>query len=292
MMECTLCKVCFGPEWLLYIAGGLLAIWFFMEKGKFKPFLSSLGFALIVAFFLRGLLMEPYGIPSPSMVPTMLIGDYLYVSKLSYGYSKHSFPFLIPNIGDGTRLFGDQPNRGDVVVFKLPPDNCVMYIKRLIGMPGDTIQMIHGIIYINGEPLPQRPIENFMLDDNGTKREVAQFIETMPNGREYRIIRFNRSSNTDSIIPDGHQHGDNYGPYTVPEGHYFMMGDNRNDSGDSRMHVGPVPYDHLIGQAKFIFFSIDSNIFDIIKVWKWHDIVRLRRFFSTIQAPIPDQKDA
>jgi signal peptidase I len=292
MMECSLCKVCFGPEWLLYIALALLAIWFFMEKGKFKPFLSSLGFALIVAFFLRGLLMEPYGIPSGSMIPTMLVGDYLYVSKLSYGYSKHSFPFLIPNIGDGKRLFGDQPKHGDVVVFKLPPDNCVMYIKRLIGMPGDTVQVVGGITYVNGKPLPQRRIEDFTLEEHGNKRMVAQFIETMPNGREYHIIRYNRNSNVDSIIPDGNQLGDNYGPYTVPEGHYFMMGDNRNDSGDSRMHVGPVPYDHLIGQAKFIFFSIDSNIFDIVKVWKWPDIIRLRRFFSTIQAPIPDKKDA
>ena len=290
MMECSLCKVCFGTEWLLYIALGLLAIWFFMEKGKFKPFLSSLGFALIVAFFLRGLLMEPYGIPSGSMIPTMLVGDYLYVSKLSYGYSKHSFPFLIPNIGEGKRFLGDQPKHGDVVVFKLPPDNCVMYIKRLVAMPGDTVQVSNGILYVNGKALPQRRIEDFILEENGTKKTVAQFIETMPNGREYRIIRQNRVS--DEIAPDGNQSGDNYGPYTVPEGHYFMMGDNRNDSGDSRMHVGPVPYDHLIGQAKFIFFSIDSNIFDIIKVWKWHDIVRLRRFFSTIQAPIPDKKDA
>ena len=206
-------------------------------------------FALLIAVTVRTFAYEPFNIPSGSMIPTLLIGDYLFVSKLSYGYSKYSFPFaLIPFEG---RVFEDEPERGDVAVFRQPRNESVDYIKRIIGLPGDRIQVKSGILHINGEPVKRKREADFVLDSG---RVVRQYTEILPNGREHRIIETGG---------DVH-HNDNTQEYLVPEGHYFAMGDNRDNSQDSRFlgAVGYVPAENLIGRAEFLFFSV-GNGFDI-----------------------------
>jgi signal peptidase I len=225
------------------------------------------GFA---ALAIRVLVFEPYTIPSGSMIPTMLIGDYLYVHKSGYGISKYSFPFYHPSFMKG-RYFSSLPNRGDVVVFKVPTDTDTNYIKRLIGLPGDKIQMKEGRLYINGTIVPQRQIEDYVEKTaSGRMKKTPQFIETLPNGKEYTILR-------DGL--DGHQSADNTEEFTVPADHYFMMGDNRNHSGDSRSSLGPIPFEKFVGPAKMVLVSVESSILDI---WKLHKI-RYNRFFNVIR---------
>jgi signal peptidase I len=225
------------------------------------------GFA---ALAIRVLVFEPYTIPSGSMMPTMLIGDYLYVHKSGYGISKYSFPFYHPSFMKG-RYFASLPNRGDVVVFKVPTDTDTNYIKRLIGLPGDKIQMKEGHLYINGTIVPQRQIEDYVEKTaSGRMKKTPQFIETLPNGKEYTILR-------DGL--DGHQSADNTEEFTVPADHYFMMGDNRNHSGDSRSSLGPIPFEKFVGPAKMVLVSVESSILDI---WKLHKI-RYNRFFNVIR---------
>ncbi|MEE9547301.1 MAG: signal peptidase I, partial [Hyphomicrobium sp.] len=177
--------------------------------------------ALAIAMLVRTFLYQPFNIPSGSMKETLLVGDYLFVSKLSYGYSRYSFYNLIPFSG---RIFAAEPERGDVVVFKLPRDNSTDYIKRVIGLPGDEIAMSNGVLSINGKEIPKRRTGNFVMEENGgPSRKVPAFEETLPNGVTYTVL-------------DADKNGpfDNVGPYKVPEGHYFMMGDNRDNSTDSR----------------------------------------------------------
>lgn len=243
------------------------------KKHPIKEFFTSLVFALVVAGFIRTFTFEPYAIPSGSMFPTMLVGDYLYISKAAYGYSKYSFPFIYPDFIKG-RFMDDSPIRGDVVVMKVPGNEDVNYIKRLIGMPGDRIQVKKGILYINGEPAPQERIEDYTEKmPSGRTKKTPQFIETLPNGKRHLILR---------EATDGMQNSDNTPEYKVPEGHFFMMGDNRNNSRDSRADLGFVPYDHLLGPAKFTFFSIENSVWDLIKVHKWPEIIRFGRIFSGI----------
>ncbi len=230
--------------------------------------------ALILAMIVRVFFYQPFNIPSGSMKATLLVGDYLFVSKLSYGYSRYSFPGgFIPF---GGRIFSAEPERGDVVVFKLPRDNSTDYIKRVIGLPGDTVQMIDGMVYINGEVVPRKRVEDFETRTRtGLRRRVAQYEETLPNGVAYRVL---------DVEPNGPS--DNTVVYRVPDGHYFMMGDNRDNSADSRDHVGMVPHQNLVGRAEIIFFSADTGPggnFSVFMPWTWPTGIRWLRFFNFVR---------
>jgi signal peptidase I len=228
--------------------------------------------ALLIALVLRTLLFQPFNIPSGSDIPTLLIGDYVFVSKYAYGYSRYSIPFG-PPIFSG-RIWGAQPRRGDIVVFKLPKDNSTDYIKRVIGLPGDHIQMIDGILHINGQPVTRERIEDYATRDAfGRPIAVPQYLETLPNGATHRVIE-----------QDGDRgYWDNTSDYTVPAGHYFMMGDNRDNSQDSRdlSAVGFVPFENLVGRAEVIFFSTRADA-SAWKIWQWPWTVRWERLFQPV----------
>jgi len=241
------------------------------EKGGVKDTIRVIIHALILALIVRIFLFQPFNIPSGSMIPTLLVGDYLFVSKYSYGYSRYSFPFG-PDLFSG-RIWAKEPTRGDVVVFKLPRDNETDYIKRVIGLPGDEIQMIHGILHINGEAVKKEHIDDFVVTDgSGRERHVARYRETLPNGVSYPVL---------DLVNEGI--GDNTEVYKVPEGHFFMMGDNRDNSTDSRFlsEVGFVPFENLVGKAQIIFFSIDEGA-SFWQVWKWPTDVRWSRILDVV----------
>jgi signal peptidase I len=228
-------------------------------------------YAVLIALAVRTVAYEPFNIPSGSMVPTLLVGDYLFVSKFSYGYSRFSLPFGLP-IFSG-RIFFHPPNRGDVVVFKLPTDNSTDYIKRVIGLPGDHIQMKGGNLYINDQLMPRKRIQDYLYQEgNGTVIPLAQYIETLPNGVQHRIIKMGDNGPLD-----------NTQEYVVPPGDYFMMGDNRDNSQDSRVlsAVGYVPAENLVGRAQFIFFSTDGSA-RLWEIWKWPFAVRYGRLFHGV----------
>ncbi len=225
--------------------------------------------ALLIAVVLRTFLFQSYNIPSGSMIPTLLVNDFLFVSKYSYGFSKYSFPFNLPLISG--RVLASEPKRGDVIVFKLPANDNVDYIKRLVGMPGDKIQMKEGRLYINDQIVPRERIEDYY---NGRER-VAQYVETLPGGVKHRIIEI-RGDN--GLL-------DNTELFVVPEGHYFMMGDNRDNSADSRDHgagVGYVPFINLVGRAEIIFLSVDEEA-SAWQVWLWPWTLRTERMFQAIR---------
>jgi signal peptidase I len=225
--------------------------------------------ALLIALVFRALLFQPFSIPSGSMKATLLIGDYLFVSQFSYGYSRYSLPFSPPLFSG--RIFASEPQRGDVVVFRLPTDETKDFIKRLIGLPGDRIQMIGGLLHINGKPVQRERIADFIDDETGAT--VRRWRETLPNGVSY---------NTLDLYDDAEL--DNTEEYVVPSGHYFMMGDNRDDSADSRVLelVGYVPFDHLIGKAQIIFFSIGDGE-PAWHIWRWPTSVRWLRLFTIVR---------
>ena len=242
-----------------------------LDKNFFKENIKTLFYALIIAIFIRSLFLQPFYIPSSSMEPSLLVGDRLFVTKYSYGYSKHSFPFS-PPIFKG-RLIFSEPKRGDVVVFKTPADNRTDYIKRLIGLPGDQIQFINSNLYINNAEILKSRISR---DDKifcGTKKiDVFTFEELLPNGKRYNTVYLKNFSYQNSDI------------FTVPEKNYFFLGDNRDCSKDSRFltSVGYVHEDNLVGKAQFIFFSSDKSIGSIFSFWKWNKSIRLNRFFKKI----------
>src|ERR1700704_3033482 len=213
--------------------------------------------ALILPLVTRTLLFQPFNIPSGSMKATLLIGDYLFVSKYSYGYSHYSLP-LSPPLFSG-RIFGSEPQRGDVVVFRLPKDDSTAYIKRVIGLPGDRIQMKDGVLYINGAAVKKERVDDFIDDENGGADRVRRFRETLPNGVVYETL---------DLQDNGFL--DNTQEYLVPPGHYFMMGDNRDNSTDSRVlsAVGYVPFENLVGRGQIIFFSIGDGK-PAWHIWRW-----------------------
>ena len=232
--------------------------------------------ALALAMVVRVFFFQPFNIPSGSMKSTLLVGDYLFVSKLSYGYSRFSFPGGF-HLFSG-RIFAGEPKRGDVAVFKLPRDNSTDYIKRVIGLPGDEIQMIAGVLHINGQAVPKRRIGDFAtFEDDGPQRRIPMFEETLPNGVKYAVLDSEPSGPFDNV-----------GPYKVPAGHYFMMGDNRDNSTDSRAlwGVGYVPLENFVGRAEIIFFSAafdDPNAFRLLAPWRWPLDIRWSRFFQVVR---------
>lgn len=229
--------------------------------------------ALLIALVFRSFVYQPFNIPSESMMPTLLVGDYLFVSKFSYGYSRHSLPFS-PPLFNG-RIFGSEVERGDVAVFKLPRDNRTDYIKRIVGLPGDRIQIRNSVLYINDQAVRRERVDDYTASDpNLSVSRSAQYRETLPNGVSYLTL--------DLRGPIG---SDNTPVYRVPEGYYFALGDNRDNSADSRLSlsrgVGFIPAENLVGRAEFLTFSVDGSA-RLWEIWGWIGGMRFERFFRGI----------
>ncbi len=234
--------------------------------------IKTIVYAILIAVVIRTVAFEPFNIPSGSMIPTFLVGDYLFVSKYSYGYSRFSMP-LSPDVFDG-RIFGRVPTRGDVVVFKFPHDTSIDYIKRVIGLPGDKIQVKAGQLYINGTLAPRKLVGEYVENDEGRRTIATQYIETLPNGLEHPILKEQDVG-----------YMNNTPEFQVPADHVFVMGDNRDNSSDSRVMdssgVGYVPLENLVGRAEFIFFSVDGRA-PIWQVWEWPFEIRWSRLLHGI----------
>lgn len=229
-------------------------------KEWFKDNAKALFWALLIALTVRSCAFEPFNIPSGSMIPTLLVGDYLFVNKASYGYSRYSFPFGMPIVSG--RVFYTEPKRGDIVVFRLPPHPSVDYIKRVIGLPGDRIQVKDGILHINDQPV-KRTFKKIVLEERmGVNVPHALYDEELPNGLVHEILEVSDSEPKDNTIE-----------YIVPPDHFFMMGDNRDNSQDSRFldKVGYVPKENLVGKAQFMFYSHEQSLFsDFGKGIRWN----------------------
>ncbi len=241
-------------------------------KKKIIDNVKTLFYALLIALFIRSFFFQPFYIPSSSMEPNLLIGDRLFVSKYSYGYSQHSFPFS-PKIFTG-RILKKTPKRGDVVVFKTPTDNRTDYIKRLIGLPGDKVQIINKDLYLNGIKIEKKQVETSLnINCGGEILKVDVYEETLPNGTKYLAVYRKDATmiNSDEFI--------------VPNEHYFFLGDNRDCSKDSRFlsSVGYVNFNNLVGKARIIFFSSNKKKGSFFKFWNWNQIVRKDRLFKKIK---------
>jgi signal peptidase I len=240
--------------------------------------IKTVVYAVLIALVVRTIAYEPFNIPSGSMVPTLLVGDYLFVSKFSYGYSRYSLPFGLPLFSGRIYLpFSHLPDRGDVAVFKLPSDPSTDYIKRIVGLPGDHLQMRHGNLYINDQLVPRRTIDDYVYEGSNTPILLHQYIESLPRGPgepalEHRIIKVGNNGPLD-----------NTPVYEVPPGHFFAMGDNRDNSQDSRVlsAVGYVPVENLVGRAQFLFFSTNGSA-RWWEIWKWPFAIRYRRLLNGV----------
>ena len=242
-----------------------------MSKKFFIENIKTLFYALIIALIIRSFLIQPFYIPSSSMEPNLLVGDRLFVTKYSYGYSKHSLPFSPPILHG--RIFSKEPKRGDVVVFKTPADNRTDYIKRLIGLPGDRIQFVDSNLYLNSsEILKSKKTNKHSIFCGNNKIDVFRFEELLPNGKKYNTVYLKDYSFKNSDL------------FIVPDNHYFFLGDNRDCSKDSRFlsTVGYVHKNNLVGKAQFIFFSSNRKIGSIFSFWKWDKSIRFDRFFKKI----------
>ena len=240
------------------------------NKNKFLSNIRSISFAIFIALLIRSFIFEPFNIPSGSMKPNLLVGDFIFVSKWSYGYSKHSLPFSIPLLPK--KIFSKTPNRGDVAVFKTPENNRTDYIKRVIGIPGDLIKITNGKIFINENEIYRKRIEDFIDND---KNAVSKRV------RKYKEYFFDKEIEVLDLVDNGI--ADNTQLFRVPENHFFVMGDNRDNSQDSRFisTVGFIPYENLVGKAQFIFFSLENARF--LQIWKWPNSIRYERIFQKIQ---------
>ncbi len=231
---------------------------------------KTIFYAILIAVFIRSFYAEPFKIPSASMYPTLYIGDFLFVSKYTYGYSRHSLPLSLPIIPG--RIWADEPEVGDVVVFKFPADNKTNYIKRVIGLPGDKVQVKNGILYLNGEAVKRERIEDFVSrDEGGHAIRYLQYIETLPNGVKHNILEVADDEPLDNTIEA-----------IVPENHYFLMGDNRDKSDDSRNRVGFVPFENFVGKARFLFYSHNDHGAWYMP-WSWPKKIRWDRLFDKIK---------
>lgn len=241
--------------------------------GGVVEFIKTVVYAVLIAVVLRTLLYEPFNIPSGSMIPTLLVGDYLFVEKWAYGYSHFSLPFS-PPVFSG-RIFGSLPKRGDVVVFKLPRDPSTDYIKRIVGLPGDTVQMKGGELFINGQQVPRIYLRDYTVEGDGPRIVDKEYEETLPGGgggAKHLIIKeFDQGGMNDTE------------EYHVPPGYVFAMGDNRDNSEDSRYlnEVGYIPVENLVGKAQIIFFSIDAQA-PVWAFWEWPFEIRWGRLFTLI----------
>ncbi len=245
-----------------------------LTKVKKKPesineTIKTVVYAVLIALIVRTFTFQPYNIPSGSMIPTLLVGDYLFASKFAYGYSRYSFPIDLPLFSG--RIFGHEPHQGDVVIFKYPVDNSTDYIKRVIGMPGDRLQVKEGQLYLNDKPVPRRQIDDYVdTDIFGSEHHSRRFIETLPDGVEHLILQVGDNGKLD-----------NTDVFVVPPHQYFMMGDNRTNSSDSRV-FGPVADENLEAKAEMIFFSLDEDA-HFWEIWKWPTALRVNRMFDMVQ---------
>jgi signal peptidase I len=238
------------------------------KKDGVNETIKTVIYAILIALVVRTFTYQPYNIPSGSMIPTLLVGDYLFASKFSYGYSQYSFPVDLPLFRG--RILSSPPARGDVVIFKYPGDNSTDYIKRVIGLPGDRIQVTHGQLYLNDKAVPREPMPDYIeTNSEGDQRQERRFMETLPDGPKHEIIQVgddNRLDNTDVFI--------------VPPDHYFLMGDNRTNSSDSRA-FGYVPFENFEAKADVIFFSLNQDA-HFWEIWKWPEDLRISRIFQSI----------
>lgn len=239
------------------------------KAGGVRETLRTLVYALAIALVVRTFLFEPFNIPSGSMKPTLLVGDYLFVSKFAYGYSRYSLPLGLPLFSG--RLMERLPERGDVAVFKLPSDNKTDYIKRIVGLPNDRIQVKDGVLHVNGVAAGMEPVGHFADDPYGQTINVPMIAETLPEGRRHLTL---------DMDPTGHY--DNTKVYDVPAGHVFAMGDNRDNSQDSRTDaVGFIPLENLVGRAEIMFFSVNGTA-RLWEPWKWPWAIRYERLLRRI----------
>ncbi len=246
------------------------------KQNWFVELIRTVGSALVLVLIIHTVLVKPFSIPSPSMNPTLEIGDYIAVSKFTYGYSRYSIP-LSPNLFSG-RIFGSSPDRGDVAVFRPPHNTSEDWIKRVIGLPGDRIRMVEGVLHINDKPVMLEKIGEYHWFDQYNKAYDSElYMETLPNGVKHKIAK---------SVPFGQGSLDNTREFVVPEGHFFMMGDNRDHSEDSRSSkVGYIPYENLVGRAEIVFFSTDLPTQNGAwwMVWRWPTATRYSRIFTIIR---------